>query len=63
MESDLEIIWDSNHYTYINNILYGTIKYFASKHTSVISFLWVYSECGKKKKLIIFSEKINQGRG
>jgi hypothetical protein len=58
MESDLKITQDNNHYNYINNISYGMIKYFASKHTSIISFLWVYSKCEiKKYDFWIFSEK------
>jgi hypothetical protein len=43
MESDLEITWGNNHYNFIK-ILYSTIKYFAPKHISIISFLWVYSK-------------------
>jgi hypothetical protein len=40
------------------------IKYFPSKHISIISFLWVYSKCEMRKYdfWAIFSEKINQGR-
>jgi hypothetical protein len=45
--------------------LYSTIKYFSSKHVSIISFLWVYSKHEIKKYDFLgdIFRKENQGRG
>jgi hypothetical protein len=62
MESDTntlkcpEITWDNNHYSYINNILCSMIKYFASKHLSLISFVWVSSKHEIKKNKIFLDQ-------
>jgi hypothetical protein len=53
-----EVAQDSNHYSFINNILYSTIKYFPSEHLPVVVFLWVYSKCEIKKMLLYFQKKI-----
>jgi hypothetical protein len=42
---------------YTNNILYSTIKYFASKHISIISLLWVYSKQNKKNSIFSYFQK------
>jgi hypothetical protein len=64
MESHPKISWDNNHYNYIN-ILYSTIKYFSSKQINNFH-LCGYIPNVKQRNMIswvIFSEKINQGRG
>jgi hypothetical protein len=63
MESDPEITRDNNnHYNYINNILYSTIKYSAWKHISPVSFLWVYSKSEIKEYdfFYIFRKKLTR---
>jgi hypothetical protein len=56
------VTWDNNRCNYINNILYRKVKYFSSKHITVISFLWVYSihEIKKYDFLSYFQKKIRE---
>lgn len=59
MENVPKTTWDNNHYNYINNILYSKIKYFASKHVSIILFLCVHYK--NEIQNMIFQKEIDHG--